>query len=67
MWVYLVGCFDYDIIGFLVMINDGELVNWLMYFCFEVDKVYIVKVKGFVLNDEMWLFCEGVKIDGKKS
>lgn len=49
------------------MTNDGELANRLMHPRFEVDKVYIAKVKGLVSNDEMRLLREGVKIDGKKS
>ena len=65
--VYPVGRLDYDTTGLLVMTNDGELANRLMHPRFEVDKVYIAKVKGLVSNDEMRLLREGVKIDGKKS
>lgn len=44
--LYLVGWFDYDIFGLLLMINDGDFVNLLMYLKNEVFKIYIVWIKG---------------------
>lgn len=49
-WIYLVGCLDYDILGLLIMINDGVFVNWLIYLKYEVKKIYLVKVEGVLIN-----------------
>lgn len=38
-----------DIEGLMLLINDGELVYWLMYFFYEVFKMYLVMVMGLVL------------------
>lgn len=37
--------------GFLFLINDGEFVNKLMYFKYEIDKIYVVKVKGILFKE----------------
>ncbi len=65
--VYPVGRLDYDTTGLLVMTNDGELANQLMHPRFEVNKVYIAKVKGILTNDEMRQLREGVMVDGQET
>lgn len=57
---------DWDIIGFLILINDGDFIDKMIYFCNEIDKVYLVCVKGIVIKENFWLLMCGVVIDGKK-
>ena len=63
--IYPIGRLDYDTTGLLLLTNDGELTNQLMHPKFEVDKVYIAKVKGLVTNDALRQLRTGVKIDGR--
>lgn len=64
--IYLIGCLDYDMLGLFFLINDGEFVNQLMYFKFEVDKVYVVKIKGILSCEKIRQLQCGVMLeDGK--
>ena len=63
--IYPIGRLDYDTTGLLLLTNAGELTNQLMHPKFEVDKVYIAKVKGLVTNDALRQLRTGVKIDGR--
>lgn len=63
--IYPIGRLDYDTTGLLLLTNDGDLTNHLMHPKFEVDKVYIAKVKGVLTNDELRQLRNGVKIDGR--
>lgn len=65
--VYPVGRLDYDTTGILLLTNDGELANQLMHPRFEVEKVYVAKVKGVVTNDEMRRLRRGVVVDGRRT
>lgn len=42
-WI-VIGCLDINIIGLLLVIIDGELVNVMMYLLFEVECEYVVCV-----------------------
>ena len=44
--LYPVGRLDYDSEGLLLLTNDGELVQRLTHPSCEVDKVYLVTVRG---------------------
>lgn len=48
-WI-IVGWLDMNISGLLFFINDGELVNCLMYLKCEVEWEYVVCVFGDVIN-----------------
>lgn len=50
--IFFVGCLDREIIGLLLLINDGDLVEKMMYFCYQMKKVYYVSFnKEFYLVD----------------
>lgn len=65
--IYPVGRLDYDTTGLLILTNDGELANLLMHPKSQIDKMYIVKVTGFVPPVMLKKLCNGVIIDGKKT
>lgn len=65
--LYPVGRLDYDTTGALLLTNDGELTNLLIHPRNQVDKVYIAKVKGLVVRDEILRLQKGVFIDGFKT
>lgn len=65
--IYPVGRLDYDTTGILLLTNDGELANLLMHPKSNVDKLYVVKVKGLVPPIMLKKLCNGVIIDGKKT
>jgi 23S rRNA pseudouridine2605 synthase len=61
--VYPVGRLDYNTEGLLLMTNDGELANLLAHPRNEVEKEYMVRVRGGVLPDQMKRLSEGVELD----
>ena len=65
--IYPVGRLDYDTTGVLILTNDGELTNKLTHPSHEVDKVYIVKVKGILTGVDIKKLKSGVVIDGIKT
>lgn len=65
--LYPVGRLDYDTTGALLLTNDGELTNLLIHPRNMVDKLYIAKVKGLVVRDEVLRLQKGVFIDGVKT
>lgn len=60
--VYPVGRLDYDTTGVLLMTNDGELANMLMHPKYNIDKVYVAKVKGIPTNDQLKELRQGVTV-----
>src|SRR5690606_30516075 len=46
--IFPVGRLDYLSEGLLILTNDGDLANMIMHPKFEVEKVYEVKVFGYV-------------------
>lgn len=65
--IYPVGRLDYDTTGLLLLTNDGELANKLTHPKYEVDKTYVAKVKGLVVNDDLKQLRLGVLVDGRKT
>ncbi|NAP01729.1 pseudouridine synthase, partial [Halomonas sp. MG34] len=61
--VYPVGRLDYDSSGVLLLTNDGEFANLLMHPKYEVDKVYVAKLKGIPTKIELGQLKKGVKSD----
>ncbi|MFD2630727.1 pseudouridine synthase [Oceanobacillus kapialis] len=59
--VYPVGRLDYDSSGILLLTNDGEFANMLMHPKYEVDKVYVAKVKGLPSKTDLAQLKKGVK------
>lgn len=64
--IYPVGRLDYDTSGLLVMTNDGEFANLLMHPSGEIEKVYVAKVKGIPLRENLRKLERGIQLeDGK--
>ncbi len=64
--IYPVGRLDYDTSGLLVLTNDGEFANLLMHPRNQIDKVYVAKVKGIPLRENLRKLERGIHLeDGK--
>ncbi len=64
--IYPIGRLDYDTSGVLLMTNDGEFANLLMHPKYDVDKVYVAKVKGIPFREKMRQLEKGIELeDGK--
>jgi len=64
--IFPVGRLDYDTSGLLIMTNDGEFANLLMHPRNEIDKVYVAKVKGIPLRENLRKLERGIRLeDGK--
>ena len=60
--VYPVGRLDYNSEGLLILTNDGELTNALTHPSKEVEKVYIVKLKGIPSSENLKILSKGVTL-----
>ncbi|MGX7013670.1 pseudouridine synthase [Vagococcus silagei] len=65
--IFPVGRLDFDTSGILLMTNDGEFSNLLTHPSHEVPKIYIAKVKGNPLKEDLKALETGVEIDGRKT
>ncbi len=65
--IYPIGRLDYDTTGLILLTNDGELTNYLTHPRNKIEKVYVAKVEGIVIKEELKKLCNGVIIDGKKT
>lgn len=64
--VYPVGRLDYNTEGLLLLTNDGAWANRLAHPRHEVDKEYLVRVRGTVSREQMTCLEQGVELeDGK--
>jgi 23S rRNA pseudouridine2605 synthase len=61
--IYPVGRLDYDTSGLLVLTNDGEFANLLMHPKNEIDKVYVAKVKGIPLKENLRKLERGIRLE----
>ncbi len=61
--VYPVGRLDQDSRGVLLLTNDGELAYRLTHPKFEIEKTYLVTVKGKLNPDVFKTFEQGIKLD----
>ena len=62
--LYPVGRLDMDSEGLLLMTNDGELTNKLTHPKHEIPKIYHVKIKGKVTDEQVKALSKPMKIDG---
>ncbi|HBM81982.1 MAG TPA: pseudouridine synthase, partial [Clostridiaceae bacterium] len=65
--VFPVGRLDYNSSGLLILTNDGDLAFKMMHPGHEVNKEYIVEVKGIPDSMEIRKLRNGVVIDGYKT
>ena len=63
--VYPVGRLDMDSEGLLLFTNDGDFAKYLMHPSHEVDKTYVVQVKGFA-SDSLIRLQKPMTLDGYK-
>lgn len=63
--IYPVGRLDYDTTGAILLTNDGEFSNIITHPEYNIDKVYIAKVRGIMKGDAINALKNGVVIDGK--
>ncbi|MFH1002424.1 MAG: pseudouridine synthase [bacterium] len=61
--VYPVGRLDFNSEGILILTNDGELTYALTHPAKEVEKVYIVKVKGIPTPEKLKILSKGVVLE----
>jgi 23S rRNA pseudouridine2605 synthase len=64
--VFPVGRLDYNTEGLLLLTSDGEWANRLAHPRHEIDKEYLVKVRGMVTDLQVKRLADGVELeDGK--
>src|SRR5579875_865139 len=64
--IYPIGRLDYDTSGLLLLTNDGEFANLLMHPRSEIEKVYVAKIKGIPLKENLRKLEKGIRLeDGK--
>jgi len=61
--VYPVGRLDFNSEGILILTNDGDLAYALTHPAKEVEKVYIVKVKGIPSPEKLKILSKGVALE----
>lgn len=61
--VYPVGRLDYNTEGLLLLTNDGDWANGLAHPRHEVEKEYLVKVRGAVTSEQMQRLAVGVDLE----
>ncbi|MCK4536638.1 MAG: rRNA pseudouridine synthase [Desulfuromonadales bacterium] len=61
--VFPVGRLDYNTSGLLLLTNDGELANQLAHPRHEVDKTYLVRVRGRLRREDRQRLEQGVPLD----
>ena len=62
--VYPVGRLDYNSDGLLLLTDDGELTNRLTHPKHEIPKIYHVKVKGKIGDEQLARLSSALVIDG---
>ena len=65
--IYPVGRLDWDTSGLLILTNDGDFTDKMLYPRHEIDKVYVARVKGLASKDNLRPLTKGIVIDGKKT
>lgn len=62
--IFPIGRLDYNTSGVLLLTNDGEFAHLLMHPKHEIEKVYIVKIKGIPSKETLAQMRKGVKDEG---
>ena len=61
--LFPVGRLDINTSGLLLMTNDGDLANRLAHPSQQVDKRYLVKIRGHLTDEAKNMLAEGVRLD----
>ncbi|HPD19509.1 MAG TPA: pseudouridine synthase, partial [Candidatus Goldiibacteriota bacterium] len=64
--IYPVGRLDYNTTGCLLLTNDGDWANRVIHPAYEIEKEYLVKVKGILNERVINKLKKGMFIDGEK-
>jgi 23S rRNA pseudouridine2605 synthase len=62
-YMYPIGRLDYDSSGLILLTNDGEFTNNLIHPKFEVEKVYVVYIEGYIPDRALEKFERGIKLE----
>lgn len=62
--IYPIGRLDYDTSGLIILTNDGDVYNKIIHPSKKIDKKYIACINGFISNDEIVRFQNGIDIGG---
>ncbi len=65
--VFPVGRLDYHSEGLLLLTNDGEFANRITSAASHVAKTYVVKVNGYLTQEQEFAFRAGVPLEGRKT
>jgi 23S rRNA pseudouridine2605 synthase len=60
--VFPVGRLDYDSEGLLLLTNDGDFAHAVLHPSKKIPKTYLVKLKGFLKEDEIKKLRTGIKL-----
>lgn len=61
--VFPVGRLDFDSEGLLIVTNDGDFANILTHPSHDIAKVYVVKIRGMVSEDELQRLRVGIRLE----
>ena len=61
--LYPVGRLDYDTEGALLLTNDGELAHRMTHPSYEVEKVYRVRLSGYLTDEQVSRLRQGIELD----
>lgn len=62
--LYPVGRLDYDSEGLLLLTNDGELTQQLLHPSREVEKAYLARVAGEMMEEDLQPLRTGIRMAG---
>lgn len=62
--LFSIGRLDYDTEGLIILTNDGDFANKVAHPSYEIEKEYVVKVKGDMLESELAVLRKGVVENG---
>lgn len=65
--VFPVGRLDYETEGLLLMTNDGEWANRVTHPSFNLEKEYLVRVRGTLEEGQLKALEAGVMLEGKRT
>ncbi len=61
--IYPVGRLDFDTEGLLLLTNDGNLTNALLHPKFQINKTYLVKIKGNLSKEKLNKLRTGIQLE----
>lgn len=61
--VFPVGRLDFDSEGLMLLTNNGDVAQALLHPRYHVPKTYLIKVKGFLTDEEIKKLEQGVRLE----